>query len=130
MLQSVWLAHRLRCGNCTSNGAGASDVRPMSQLYVITRQEPVKGAPSPRICHYSSGSLFIVCLTYILEGMRLSWIYTELILKNTEQSAFRISSIRNKPFMCQIRNDSVLYGTVGNPIFTIRFYLLRLVKKY
>jgi len=61
--------------------------------------------------HSLQMSSFIVCLT----AMCLSWIYTELILKNMKQSAFCISSIRNKTFMCQIREDSVLYGTVGNP---------------
>jgi len=69
-------------------GSTSNDVRPMRQLYVIMRQSP----PSPQIFHYSRSS-FIVCLTYILETMCLSWICTELILKNTEQSVFHISSM-------------------------------------
>ena len=35
-------------------------------------------------------------------------------LENTEQTAFRIDSIRDASFNAQIKNDSVFYGTGGN----------------
>lgn len=41
--------------------------------------------------------------------------------KNTEQSAFLFSSIRNAHFYVRIRNDSVFQGTVGNPTCSLLY---------
>ena len=42
------------------------------------------------------------------------------IYGNTEQIASRIGSIRDATFNCQIKDDSVFYGTGGNPRLRVR----------
>jgi len=73
-------------------------MQPMRQLYVITHQSPPRGRQVPEFSIIAGLCLFIVCLTltYILEVMSLSWICTELILKNMEQSSERLATLQSR----------------------------------
>lgn len=55
------------------------------------------------------------CPNSLTYAISLSETFTELSLKNTEQSASCISSIWDMTFSFQLQDNSVFYRTVGNP---------------